>query len=161
MKSLLTKLIILLIAVIGWVVYSKMDQIKAMIGDAQDAVPEIAIPNITEPEKPETTTVYKWQDSSGEWHITSTPPPDGASVEAKTYVHDANVVPAVKAKKAESEPSLFSGSGPSSASTKSGDGLKALATEEGRNVSNLKRGLQQLRNTDREEEIDSTLNRIR
>ena len=160
MQSLLTKLIILLIAVIGYVVYSKMDQIKAMLGEAEQAMPEIAIPSVAEPEKPATTTVYKWQDASGEWHITSTPPPKGATVEAKTYAHDANVVPAVKAKKPESETSLFSTSSGISSSAGSA-GLKALATEDGQNLGNLKRGLQQLQDVNREEDLDSKLDRIR
>ena len=70
------------------------------------------------------------------------------------------MVPAVKAKPDEA-PSLYSRSGSSPSNAPSSDPLKALASEDGRNLSNLKRGLKQLQDTNREEDIDETLKRIR
>ena len=40
-----------------------------------------------------TATVYKWQDSAGQWHITDTPPPAGTPHEIMTYRSDENVLP--------------------------------------------------------------------
>lgn len=159
MQSMLTKLIIVLIALVGWVVYSRMDQIKDFLGMVQESVPQV-VEQTLEPDKPTpaTTTVYKWQDASGEWHITSTPPDKATAIETKTYAHDVNVVPAVKPGVQEA-PSLFSRSTESRNPSPSSDPLKALASEEGRNLSNLKRGLKQLQDMNREEDIDSTLKR--
>ncbi len=41
----------------------------------------------------QTTTVYKWQDAKGGWHITNQPPPSGVSYSIEKYAHDTNVVP--------------------------------------------------------------------
>lgn len=41
----------------------------------------------------QTTTVYKWQDGSGAWHITDQPPPEGIGYESEKYNRDANVLP--------------------------------------------------------------------
>ena len=41
----------------------------------------------------QTTTVYKWQDAKGGWHITDKPPPPGVSYKVDQYSHDTNVVP--------------------------------------------------------------------
>jgi hypothetical protein len=43
------------------------------------------------------TKVYKWQDESGEWHFSNTPPPKGVDSRSKTYKSDENVLPAPKA----------------------------------------------------------------
>ncbi|KPK54451.1 MAG: hypothetical protein AMS22_05900 [Thiotrichales bacterium SG8_50] len=40
------------------------------------------------------TTLYKWQDSSGRWHVEDTPPAPGIPFEVLDYRHDANVMPA-------------------------------------------------------------------
>ena len=39
------------------------------------------------------TTVYKWQDAEGRWHITGEPPPEGVSYRQETYTPDTNVLP--------------------------------------------------------------------
>lgn len=41
----------------------------------------------------QTTTVYKWQDESGAWHITDQPPPEGIEYKPEQYARDANVLP--------------------------------------------------------------------
>lgn len=43
------------------------------------------------------TTLYKWQDASGRWHVEDSPPPAGVAFEVLDYRHDANVMPAVPA----------------------------------------------------------------
>lgn len=44
----------------------------------------------------EETKVYKWQDESGEWHFSNTPPPKDVESQSKVYKSDENVVPAPK-----------------------------------------------------------------
>lgn len=39
------------------------------------------------------TTVYKWQDQNGVWHVTDTPPPPGTRYQEQQYLHDTNVMP--------------------------------------------------------------------
>ncbi len=41
----------------------------------------------------QTTTVYKWQDASGEWHVSDQPPPAGTEYEVQGYARDTNVLP--------------------------------------------------------------------
>ncbi len=41
-----------------------------------------------------TTTVYKWQDTDGEWHFSNTPPPQGIASQVQTYRADTNVIQA-------------------------------------------------------------------
>lgn len=40
------------------------------------------------------TTVYKWQDKTGQWQITNSPPPAGVKYETIQYRKDTNVIPA-------------------------------------------------------------------
>ncbi|VAX04199.1 hypothetical protein MNBD_GAMMA19-481 [hydrothermal vent metagenome] len=40
------------------------------------------------------TTVYKWQDDSGEWHFSNQPPPAGVDSSVKTYRSDINITQA-------------------------------------------------------------------
>ena len=39
------------------------------------------------------STVYKWQDEKGVWHVTDTPPPEGTRYQEQQYLHDTNVLP--------------------------------------------------------------------
>lgn len=45
------------------------------------------------------STVYKWQDEKGVWHVTDTPPPPGTRYEEQEYLHDTNVLPKPGAEK--------------------------------------------------------------
>jgi len=47
-----------------------------------------------EPE-PAVTTLYKWQDSTGEWQISDTPPAGGIDYEIMKFRSDTNVMPLV------------------------------------------------------------------
>jgi Domain of unknown function (DUF4124) len=40
------------------------------------------------------TTVYKWQDATGEWHFSNQPPPAGINSSVKTYRSDVNITQA-------------------------------------------------------------------
>jgi len=40
------------------------------------------------------TTVYKWRDEQGVWHVTDEPPPPGTEYETQEYLPDTNVLPA-------------------------------------------------------------------
>jgi len=46
--------------------------------------------------QPAATRLYKWQDSQGQWQITNTPPPAGTPYTEQEYLHDTNVIPALK-----------------------------------------------------------------
>jgi len=41
----------------------------------------------------QTSTVYKWQDKSGNWHLSNQPPPPGVPYQTQQYAHDTNVLP--------------------------------------------------------------------
>lgn len=41
----------------------------------------------------QTTTVYKWQDTSGRWHVSDQPPPAGIEYQTDGYARDTNVLP--------------------------------------------------------------------
>lgn len=41
----------------------------------------------------QTTTVYKWQDATGNWQVSDQPPPPGTRYRVERYSHDANVLP--------------------------------------------------------------------
>ncbi len=41
----------------------------------------------------QTTTIYKWQDASGRWHVSDQPPPAGTKYETEGYARDTNVLP--------------------------------------------------------------------
>ena len=43
----------------------------------------------------QTTTVYKWQDPAGGWHVSDQPPPAGTKYEVEKYTRDTNVMPLV------------------------------------------------------------------
>ena len=40
----------------------------------------------------DTTTVYKWQDESGEWHFSNNPPAEGIAHQVVTYRADTNTL---------------------------------------------------------------------
>jgi hypothetical protein len=42
---------------------------------------------------PTTTTLYKWQNSSGEWVVTDDPPAEGIPFQELKYRSDVNVLP--------------------------------------------------------------------
>ena len=41
----------------------------------------------------QTTTVYKWQDESGRWHVSDQPPPAGTKYQVEDYGRDINILP--------------------------------------------------------------------
>ena len=41
-------------------------------------------------------TLYRWQDASGEWTVSSEPPAEGVEYEIVNYRHDTNVMPPVE-----------------------------------------------------------------
>ncbi len=47
------------------------------------------------------TTVYKWQDDKGVWHVTDAPPPNGVKYQEQQYLHGANVLPTPDGAKSE------------------------------------------------------------
>lgn len=42
---------------------------------------------------PTVTHLYKWQDETGAWHVTDTPPPSGTRYERLELHSDTNVMP--------------------------------------------------------------------
>jgi len=47
---------------------------------------------------PVRSIVYKWQDSSGNWQISNTPPAKGTPYTEQEYLSNTNVVPALPKK---------------------------------------------------------------
>ena len=41
----------------------------------------------------QTTTVYRWQDAAGQWHVSDQPPPAGTEYKVEEYNRDVNVLP--------------------------------------------------------------------
>ena len=41
----------------------------------------------------QTTTVFKWQDASGRWHVSDQPPAEGIEYKMEAYSRDTNVLP--------------------------------------------------------------------
>lgn len=85
MKSVLIKLIIVTIALIGWVIYTRMDQIKEALDfdlDTSELVANIAPASSPSPTE---TTIYKWQDDKGDWHMSNSPPVDARNVQIHNY----------------------------------------------------------------------------
>lgn len=46
--------------------------------------------------RPQPGALYKWQDKTGEWHYTDSPPPTGVRHEMVELRSDVNVMPAAK-----------------------------------------------------------------
>lgn len=47
--------------------------------------------------KSDATTLYKWQDNKGQWHVGDTPP-EGVSFQEIDIHHDTNVMPTTDAR---------------------------------------------------------------
>lgn len=92
MRSLLTKLLILLVGLVGLMLYQQRDRIESWSPSAltaliPDKVKQAATDRVT------TTTVYKWRDEQGRLHVSDTPPKDGKVVTVQEYRSDQNVIP--------------------------------------------------------------------
>ena len=90
------KLGTLLIALIGIAVYLNWDTISSFVGNgagnllSKDILPRDILPANLDPN---TTTVYKWQDEEGQWHVSNQRPSGVEAVEVKQIHTDQNVVP--------------------------------------------------------------------
>ncbi|GMR17888.1 MAG: hypothetical protein BMS9Abin33_0282 [Gammaproteobacteria bacterium] len=136
MKSLFFKLVIVLIALAGWIAYDQRQAIMNFsLSDIKKLVPESLPKNIGD-KKGSTTTVYKWQDSSGKWHFGDTRPKDVKAVSVKKIRSDVNVMPSHPVEKPgmpqnkvriDSQPgsrSQSTGSGKTSSGTGASSGAK-------------------------------------
>jgi len=103
------KLGVLLIAMIGVAVYLNWDTISNIVGNragsllskdilSGDILPRDILPADLDPN---TTTVYKWQDDEGSWHVSNQRPAGVEAVEIKQIRTDQNVVPSQPAPGAE------------------------------------------------------------
>jgi len=85
-------------------------------------LPDISLPDIELPKLPgdsssSTVKVYKWQDSSGNWHFSNEPPPDHTSYQTTDVDPNANLIQGMKStapKTGVSSGSISQGSGSSS-----------------------------------------------
>ncbi|NIP71942.1 MAG: DUF4124 domain-containing protein [Gammaproteobacteria bacterium] len=76
---------------LGWTILI----IVALLGVAAYLAPELLNEIKKHAAGPgESTTVYKWQDEQGNWHVTDEPPPLGVEHREQKYRHDTNVLPA-------------------------------------------------------------------
>lgn len=85
MKSVLIKLIIVTIALIGWVIYTRMDQIKDALDFDLDTSELVSKLPTTSSPAPTQTTIYKWRDDQGVWHMSNAPPADARNVQIHNY----------------------------------------------------------------------------
>ncbi len=83
MGKLLVKMILVLIALVSWVVYTKMDTIKQYINEFE--TPSMSAGFSLSPTLIKPVEVYKWQDTQGEWHFSSKKPQGVPDPELKTY----------------------------------------------------------------------------
>jgi len=74
--------IILLLSAVGGYLYLNPDRWQALLGETPLAPP------------PAETTLYKWQDESGQWQVSDNPPTDDRDYETLQFRSDTNIVPA-------------------------------------------------------------------
>lgn len=72
-------------------------------------MPDVSLPDISLSAEQEATpatpvTVYKWQDSSGNWHFSSEKPPAGVTYEASEVDPNANLIQGVAKAPATAKP---------------------------------------------------------
>ncbi len=94
---------------IGVAVYLNWGTISSFLGNragnlvSKDILPKDILPRGILPANldPNTTTVYKWQDAEGNWHVSNQRPAGVEAVEIQQIHTDQNVVPAQPAPGAE------------------------------------------------------------
>lgn len=92
MRSLLTKLSILLVGLIGLMVYQQWDRVGTRsLSSLGELIPG-EIKNATT-DRVTTTRVYRWRDAQGKLHVSDMPPTDGSVATSQDYRSDQNVVP--------------------------------------------------------------------
>lgn len=91
MKSLLVKLVIVLVALVGWMLYDNRQAITSFsLAGLKNSV-STKLPVRLE-SKGGATTVYKWQDQSGKWHFSDTQPQEAKTVVTTKIRSDQNVI---------------------------------------------------------------------
>lgn len=94
MRSLFFKMGFLLVALIGWVIYDRWDNLSMTAATSASAISgkmKSSLP--TEPPANVKTKVYKWQDAQGRWQFSNEPPKTQAKVSTQTYNSNENVIP--------------------------------------------------------------------
>lgn len=95
MKSVFNKLVFLCVALAGWIIYDRWDNIVSRVQQTVDKVTTSV--KSPQDDKPVTTTVYKWKDADGNWQFSNSKPESVNNAEIQQFRSDANVLPAVKA----------------------------------------------------------------
>lgn len=134
MKSLFFKLVIVLIALAGWMAYENQQAIMNFsLSDIKKIIPKSLPKNIGD-KNGSSTIVYKWQDSSGKWHFSDTRPKDVTTVSIEKIRSDVNVMPSYPVEKPETpqnKASIDSQLGSRSQSKGSGKTLSDTSTNSG------------------------------
>lgn len=115
------------------------------------------------PDAPETTTVYKWYDSSGKLHVSNTPPANVSDVQVQEYKSNVNIVPSSVKPSAQGSGGNASGSTSNSATSTSGKDSSAAGSTDSNRVDSYRKLLekaQQARSSmeKRNQEIENTVN---
>ena len=89
-KYMKTKLLIILtiLAAAGYVIYQDPELKQKVLGKVHKVAPEL-----------NRSTLYKWQNSKGEWQVTDTPPAKGTRYTTITSSDQVNVMPGAKEEK--------------------------------------------------------------
>ncbi len=81
-------------------------------------IPDLSVPDAIKPSNTQLSPnnsdkdiVYKWKDSSGALHFTSSPPPEGIEFTAKGYDPNQNLIQSVKVNKEEDQETGIAGQG--------------------------------------------------
>ena len=94
MQSLFFKMGLVLVALVGWVVYDRWDNLSATtVASVSTVSTKVKSSLPTEPPTNVKTKVYKWQDAQGHWQFSNTPPKTQAKVATQTYNSNENVIP--------------------------------------------------------------------
>lgn len=93
-KSMFFKLVFALIALVGWLIYDRWDDITYNIAKAQHNVVKTAKKALPKEDAPVVQT-YKWTDADGKVHYSNIKPADAGNVETKAVNTGQNVMPSV------------------------------------------------------------------
>jgi hypothetical protein len=129
--------------------------------------PDIALPELPNTDMGKTAgsssqgredIVYKWKDAQGEWHFSSTPPPQGVEYTVKGYDPNTNLIQSVKPNLEESDP-VKEPAGETTVSVHNpGDVINAYSPDKIENLFNDAKNVQQLLE-DRFKQQEATIGR--
>ena len=111
MRSILNKLLVVLVILAGWVTYDNWGKITPFSPTSLKNAVVNSFSVATSGFKK--SKVYQWQDDKGQVHVSNTPPDNARNVKVVEYENDLNVVPGHKPASEDKNPEPVPGSNPS------------------------------------------------